>query len=229
MSMKKLKDLLSSKKLLLLFGVLIIAVIAVGLVFYSKQKNLAKTAATVNEAASLSTQVGKLIELPNENPTLATVSDVTKLKNQPFFAHAQNGDKVLIYPKAKKAILYRPSENKIIEVAFYSPTEASGAPTPSGTPTSGLISVTIYNGTKTAGLAKSEGDKLSAKYPNLKIVGTANATNDYASNLVVDFSGKNSQMAESLAKELDGKVGDLPSSETKPANSDILIILGAVQ
>lgn len=225
MSMKKLKDLLSNKKLLLLLGVLIIAVVGGGLVFYNKQK----TSVTANEAASLSTEVGKLIELPNENPTLATVSDVTKLKSQPFFAHAKNGDKVLIYAKAKKAILYRPSENKIIEVAFYSPAEASGAPTSSATPTSGPISATIYNGTKTAGLAKSEGDKLVAKYPNLKIVGTANATNNYTSNLVVDLSGKNSQMAQSLAKELGGKVGDLSTSETKPANSDILIILGAAQ
>ena len=63
-------------------------------------------------------QVGKLIELPqNEQPTVATVSDITKLSGQSFFAHAQNGDKVLIYSQAKEAILYRPSINKIITIA----------------------------------------------------------------------------------------------------------------
>jgi hypothetical protein len=62
--------------------------------------------------------VGKLINLPtDEQPTIATVTDLSKLQNQPFFQSAQLGDKVLIYQNAKKAILYRPSENKIIEVA----------------------------------------------------------------------------------------------------------------
>lgn len=57
------------------------------------------------------------MELPaGEQPTLATVADQEKLKGQDFFSHAQNGDKLLIYPKAKKAILYRPSTGKIIEV-----------------------------------------------------------------------------------------------------------------
>lgn len=69
------------------------------------------------EIREISEAVGKLIELPNETPTIATVIDATKLKNQTFFANAQNGDKVLIFAKAKKAILYRPSSSKIVEVA----------------------------------------------------------------------------------------------------------------
>ena len=62
--------------------------------------------------------VGRLTDLPQgETPTIATVSDVSKLQNQAFFAKAQNGDKVLIYTQAKRAILYRPSTNKVIEIA----------------------------------------------------------------------------------------------------------------
>ncbi len=62
--------------------------------------------------------VGKLVQLPaNETPTVATVSDKDKLKGQTFFSQAENGDKVLIFNQAGKAILYRPSTNKVIEIA----------------------------------------------------------------------------------------------------------------
>ena len=70
------------------------------------------------EAKDLSAEVGRLIEVPtDEVPTIATVIDADKVKNQPFFTKAVNGDKVLLYSKSGKAILYRPSTKKIIEVA----------------------------------------------------------------------------------------------------------------
>lgn len=70
------------------------------------------------ETANLVAQVGKLIVLPEgETPTIATVSDPEKLKDQPFFAKAKKGDKVLIYTNAKKALLYDEENNKIVEVA----------------------------------------------------------------------------------------------------------------
>ena len=63
-------------------------------------------------------KVSELLVLPsNEQPTLATVSDPELLKNQAFFANAKKGDKVLIYSKSGKAILYDPISNKIVEVA----------------------------------------------------------------------------------------------------------------
>ena len=62
--------------------------------------------------------VGSLITLPSdETPTIATVTDLSQLQGLPLFQNAALGDKVLIYTKSKKAILYRPSENKIIDIA----------------------------------------------------------------------------------------------------------------
>lgn len=95
-----------------------------------------------SEANKLKEQVGKLIELPNENPTVATVVDVEKLKSQPFFTSAQNGDRVLIFAEAKKAVLYRPGTNKIVEVAPINIGDNTGTtagatttqPTPTTTP-----------------------------------------------------------------------------------------------
>lgn len=93
--------------------------------FYSQNKNaekklndLQQKSQATDSVSAVVEQVGKLVLLPtDEQPTLATVSDLSKLKDQPFFAKAATGDKVLVYNKAKKAILYRPSINKIVEMA----------------------------------------------------------------------------------------------------------------
>lgn len=70
------------------------------------------------QAKELLVEVGKIVVLPKgETPTIATVTDESKLADQPFFENAKKGDKVLIYTEAKKAYLYRPSTKKIIEIA----------------------------------------------------------------------------------------------------------------
>jgi hypothetical protein len=69
------------------------------------------------EIEKIITEVEKLTVIPEgEEPTVATVSDANLLKDKPFFANAQNGDKVLIFNKAKQAIIYRPSVRKVIAV-----------------------------------------------------------------------------------------------------------------
>jgi hypothetical protein len=74
----------------------------------------AKNAVAVDD---LVMEVGKLIVLPtDEKPTVATVTDVAKLKGQPFFEKARVGYKVLIYTNNKKAILYDPIGKIIVEV-----------------------------------------------------------------------------------------------------------------
>lgn len=72
---------------------------------------------TKEETDNLVREVAKLMDLPTgEAPTVATVLDKEKLKDQSFFKNAENGDKILIYTGANKAILYRPDTHKIIEV-----------------------------------------------------------------------------------------------------------------
>jgi len=111
----------------LLVGLLVIIGLAVaGGYYYNKYNNSQKEVKKLSnpqeaaraEVNQVTSAVGKLVELPaNETPTLATVTDASKLKSQPFFAKAQNSDKVLIYTQSKRAILYRPSTDKIIEIA----------------------------------------------------------------------------------------------------------------
>jgi hypothetical protein len=119
------------KKLRKIFFIIIVFILLVVLYVFASTRNetikatanihpspVAKKSPVADDAAMLINKVGQLMELPiGEKPTIATVSDMTKLKGQPFFDKAENSDKVLIYKLAKKAILYRPSENKIINVA----------------------------------------------------------------------------------------------------------------
>lgn len=89
-----------------------------------------------DQSPQIINQVGKLVNLPaDETPTVATVTDKEKLKNQPFFTQAENGDSILIYLQAKKAILYRSSINKIIDIAPVNTSSPSASPnTPSPKP-----------------------------------------------------------------------------------------------
>ena len=98
----------------------IIAAFGLAYYFYSEYSALKENPDKIvqEETRELVNKIGKLIVLPEgETPTVATVADTEKLKDQPFFAKAKTGDKVLIYANAKKAILYDVENNKIVEVA----------------------------------------------------------------------------------------------------------------
>jgi hypothetical protein len=105
------------------FRLVVVSVLTIGVIWAiiaaSRGLFVKPPSVNVEEEIRITTQaVGKLMELPAEKPTVATVKDVTQLPaNQPFFKVARNGDKVLFYNDAKKAILYRPETDKIINVA----------------------------------------------------------------------------------------------------------------
>lgn len=65
--------------------------------------------------------IGKVIDLPQETPTIVTVTDAEKLPDQVFFENAINGDKIIIYEGAKRVFLYRPTSQKVIDVATLTP------------------------------------------------------------------------------------------------------------
>lgn len=119
--------------------VVLVALAAAPSVYYFNQYQKAQlrlsnpTEAAKQDTADTIAAVGKLMLLPQgEEPTVMQVTDVSKLKDQPFFANALNGDKVLIFTKSKKAVLYRSDTNKIIDVAPVT----IGTTTPTLTPTS---------------------------------------------------------------------------------------------
>lgn len=118
----------SKKILIIVLAVLTIASICAAAFFYQKYETLHKNpqAEASQSEKQLVNQVGKLMTLPSgETPTIATVQDITKLKDQPFFKNAKNDDKLLIYTSSKQAIIYRSSTNKIINVGPIAITEST--------------------------------------------------------------------------------------------------------
>lgn len=184
------------------------------------------SAALQNEAEELVNKVSKLMILPKDDqPTIATVADIKKLQGQVFFKNAKNGDKVLIYSKTKKAILYDPTANKIIEVAplnLVQPTAVVGS-----TVSPAIARVALYNGAGTVGLTTKAEKNIQAQLKNVQVAMKENASkNTYEKTIVVDLTGKNTAIAAQLAKVLTGERGELPVGEAKPSNIDIIIILG---
>lgn len=226
------------------FSIIVFTAIGTSIYFYSKYKtSQGNVAGTSDETKSLTQRVGKLIDIPtDEDPAVATVNDVTKLRDQPFFAKAKNGDKVLVFAKAKKAILYDPIANKIIEVGPVTlPTPTGGAvetqpnPSESASPikspsptTVSTVSVVLYNGTSTPALSDTIQNLIKEKTQNVQIIQTTQASRDtYEKTIVVDLKGTKKDSAATLAQLVSGEVGDLPNGEKKPVNGDFLVIIGA--
>ncbi len=170
------------------------------------------------------------MELPQgETPTIATVSDKEKLKDQPFFKATENGDVLLAYTKAMQAILDRPNTNKIINVA---PINLNGNTTgipvakESTTVSASKIRVAYYNGTPTVGLATNAEKIINKQFSNFQTVALTNASKTgYKETIVVDLSGEHGQEVTEVAKLLSGKVAPMPAGEVRP-DADILIISG---
>ncbi len=149
------------------------------------------------EADNLKAKVSKLINLQSgEQPVVATIQDKTKLKDQPFFSGAENGDKLLIFTNAKKAIIYRESANKIINVG------------PIAVNTSDLGNgkkVAIINGSSTVSANDTVATNLTTTFTGIVIASkdTANKR-DYAKTEVFDVTGQNGDLAKQMASTLGG-------------------------
>jgi hypothetical protein len=104
---------------------LVIAVGSAGAAGYLYLQNQ-KLTQVDKEIQEVQAMVGRHMLLPDEIPTIATVADKEKLQGQAFFRNAEKDDKVLIYPIAGRAILFRPKTQKIIEVAPFRVESGSG-------------------------------------------------------------------------------------------------------
>ena len=131
---KSLKGIFGNTKVLFSKGFIffiVLVALAVGFVYYYIQyRKLSKTPDVVakEKTSEVIKEISKLAIVPNDpNAVLATVTDITKLKSEKFFTNALNGDYIVLFPSVMKAVLYRPSINKIVEIGPLSSGQSSSA------------------------------------------------------------------------------------------------------
>jgi hypothetical protein len=121
---KSAKKVGGGKKLNLVLSLLLLGALAAGGFFYTKYKNVSsdpkKAVASKNasETKDVLDAVNKVIFTESDKqPTVARVEspDTLKKSNPDFYKNVTGGDYLILYPQ--RAIVFRRSENKIINVA----------------------------------------------------------------------------------------------------------------
>lgn len=222
-----------TKKLTIIIAVSAIAIVALAFIpsyyFYSQYQDLKKNSqeTALAEARALTAKISRLIELPGgEEPVLATVSDKTKLKDQEFFTRSENGDKVLIYEKSRKAYLYRPSTNKLIEVTSLSMNINNSIDQVKASEAQ-QIKIIIRNGTAVSGLTNTYEQDVKLALPDAVILRRENASvSTYSSSVIIPVNQVVRAQAQELADSMGIQIADFPAGENRPNDADIVIILG---
>lgn len=90
-----------------------------------------------NDPKVVADRVAQHIILPDEEPSVTTVEKASELSSQAFFSEVKDGDKILIYARSARIIIFRPSQNILVNVgpivddATASEDETSNSTTPS--------------------------------------------------------------------------------------------------
>jgi hypothetical protein len=123
-----MKEIIKNKNLQYLLGLVVVLALGYfGYMQYNEMQNTpeAQAAAAQEQKVALLSKVKALTVLPEEEPVLFTVNDANLLKTQQaFFKDAQNGDVLMVFQKDSKALIYRESENKIVNagpISFQQP------------------------------------------------------------------------------------------------------------
>ena len=231
-SSKNKKGLSSLQKKIILVVVLVLLIAgasAYGTLYYIKKNpepfGLLKGPTIIkNEEKALVDEISKTLTLPkDEQPTIATVTDPEKLSGQFFFKDAQKGDKLLIYQNAKKVILYRPSENRVVEVGVVNVQDQAEQ---ANTNTEQMYTMEILNSTKNANLTSDMESKVKQIDSSVNVTETGNSVLIYNESFLVDVKGDKNELAQKLSSGLGVKLGTLSDAENK-MDVDFVLVIGS--
>lgn len=162
-------------------------------------------------------QLGKLTLLPDEEPVMATIIDAAYLATQSaFYEQSENGDKLVVFPTAKKAIIYSPARNIIVNSGPVVDDQVSSA-----------LRIELRNGTADDDILNEIKDGLEANGATVTAMSPA-ANRNYAQTRIIGTSDNvTDETLAALATYLNGEVVvTLPVSEKESA-ADVLVIVGS--
>lgn len=126
----------------ILIAIIVVLIIIAGGVYYWTQPKPTGEVSTAETKAMLEKLQRHIILPTDETPQIGQIDDpVQAAKAQPFVAGAQKGDLLIVYVKARKAIVYSPSRDLIVNVGPVSvnpdqPASSATTPTTVSTATS---------------------------------------------------------------------------------------------
>lgn len=192
---------------------------------------------SADDIIALVAKVSEHIMLPaDEEPTIATIVDAAQLsQDQAFYRNVQDGDKVLIYMNAQKALVYRESEDLLINVGPVYTNEPEETVPVEEIPEEPVIeqseepiTIEIRNGSKTAGVAGSLSEKLSENESyNIIDIGDANVKT-YEESVIVNLTtGNKDAQLSSLLSDMGIAEALIEFPEgVDETEAEILIIIG---
>lgn len=95
--------------------IVVALVIIAGFVAWSYNKHNTPDAKKQAEYNLIIRNVSKHQLIPQEQAIIATINEADKMiAEQPFYANVHNGDKLIIFPIAQRAVIYSPTLDLII-------------------------------------------------------------------------------------------------------------------
>lgn len=203
---------------------LIAAVIGTGFLYYKTRQELKRLSTqqgqeelAKREIQAVVNELKKLTLLPDEEPVLATILDAPYLATQSaFYEKSQNGDKLVVYPKAQKAYIYSPERRLIVNAGPLIMDQGQNQ----------TVKVEIRNGSSNDGAGTRLKSQIDGNGLEVTEVGDA-ANRNYSQTLVIPINKSiTTEQLTPFAQNIGGRVtSNLPSGE-ESSEADVLIIIG---
>jgi len=215
---------MNSRKFIYILTLLIL--ISISVFFFMKYTDVKNNQADPNkELNSITAKVSKLYDLPEGKSTLATVEDSNRLKSKPFFKDVKNGDKILIYIEAQQAIIYRPSDDLIVNVGPITISDTRATTTTTTTvnsqpeSTTASIDVVAKNNDSNATTAR-----LNKDYVSKVTVKQVSSQDSFDATIIVINNLQFVDLGNEIATTLKGTVGEMPEGQID-TGADITIYI----